>query len=230
MVLAMLLLCTAAAAQSSNELWTKLNMTKQAGEKWTVGIDVQYRRQNGLNGDKNMLSYPLASSVRLAAIYQLPHHWQLVTFPIAFFSNQVWNGTTNKLQTINDVRTAAGVAKAVTIGKLNNRNRLLYEFTSGRSTQPQRAIRHRYRLQTAFSFPLANLSSKLSLRYAFFDEVFVKTIKGTTTFDQNRLFNGLELKQAQSNMQVGYQWAAQKNTGGFVNRNQCLLVFNVRLP
>lgn len=216
-------------AQHRNEFWTKINATKSISPRLEGGIDIQHRRQNGFKSNYNMFRYKMTNSLRFWAYYKLNHNWTLILSPFAYFDNYLIKSGSEEIQKSAELRTMGGIVKGFSFGNLINKNRFLYEISSIAVTEPERAIRHRYRLQNAFSMQVTGFKNKSSLNYSVINEILFKTLKGNTNFDQNRIYNGLQWKFMKSDVNAGYQWTLQKEANSFLNKNQLLITLNLSL-
>ena len=215
-------------AQNRNELWTKINITKSINEHVRIGTDIQYRRQNGFE-DHNMFRFSMTKSVRLWTFYRLHQSWTIILSPIAYFSNRVVNGDTKETQGATEIRAMIGASQDVTLGKLVSKNRFLYEVSSIKANKPGRSIRQRYRLQNSFIFPLIEMTDDAKVNYGITNELLFRSMSGSAAFDQNRLYSGFQWKASQMDINIGYQYTSQKEEGGYLNKDQLLLVINLNL-
>lgn len=218
-------------AQNQYEFWSKLNVTKEINKHWEAATDIQYRRQsNYLAGAKNIFQYNLTFSLRTWVYYKLPRKWALISSPIGFFNDENLKDARGNLGTTNELRSMLGFSKGYAAGKLLSSNRILYEFTFYNYTSPKMLLRHRYRIFNSLEYPLKRCDSNHAVDYYLFNEIFYKTQKGLSSFDQNHLFNGIKWKWRTSELIMGYQYDYQKSKSLRQNKNQLLITLNVLLP
>ena len=220
---------TSSTAQARNELWTKINITKSLCEQFDVGLDIQHRRQNGFENDKNMFHYGMTSSIRLWTYYKLKHNWAIIFSPLAYFDMRAIRNSSEEIQHSKEIRTMLGASKTILFHKFSNKNRLLYELSSIKPRTGQSAIRQCYRLQNRLNFPLYTFKNNTSLNYNISNEILIKTIHSSTAFDQEKLYNGIQLKLFKSDVNAGYQYTSQKDGNIHLNKNQFLLILNLNL-
>ncbi len=146
--------------------------------------------------------------------------------PIAYFDNKNIVNASGVIANSNELRSMIGMGKNLFFRKLVNYNRLLYELDLINFNYPEMNTRHRYRLFNNFILPIKCINLTHSLNYNFYNEVFLKTQKAMTSFDQNHLYNGIQWKWKQSDLNIGYQYTYQKVANNYVNKNQILLSFN----
>jgi hypothetical protein len=231
-VFAVLLFSNQLYAQDQHEFWSKLNVIKEVNKHWSLGADLQYRRQsNYLSEDKNIFQYNLENSIRLWIYYKLPVKWELISSPIAYFKDITLKNKDGVLSNNYELRTMLGASKRYEPGHLKNINRVLYELSFLNYNSSGMILRHRYRLFNSFHYPIKRFNEKYSLNYYFFNEVFYRTEKGISSFDQDHLFNGLQWKWKESDINIGYQYTYQKSlTNTFMRKNQLYIFLNLTFP
>ena len=190
---------------------------------------MQHRRQNDFENDKNMFHYGMTNSIRLWTYYKLKHNLALILSPFAYFDNQAIIDSSEEIKHSIEIRTVLGASKTILFHKFSNKNRLLFELSSIKSQAVQSVIRQRYRLQNGFTFQLYMFKNNTSLNYNISNEILIKTIRSSTAFDQDRLYNGIQLKRFKSDVNAGYQYTSQKDANIHLNKNQFLLIFNLNL-
>jgi hypothetical protein len=214
-------------AQNQNEFWSRINITKKIDSHWVLGIDVQHRRQaDYLKHEKNIFHYTLTNSIRIWAFYKLKQNWTIIASPVAYFNNENINRASGNFIHSNELRSMIGASKSFCIGSVINYNRLLYEVDMMEFDSPDITIRHRYRLFINFIFPIKKINQTHSLNYNFFNEIFLKTQNGISSFDQNHLYNGFQLKVKKYDVNIGYQYTYQKGINSYLHKNQMVLSLN----
>lgn len=231
LLLILLLLKGVAFGQTQNEFWAKVYVSEKINPHWTIGADVQHRRQaDYVRHEKNIFHYTLSNIARLWAFYKLDNNWTVVTSPLGYFYNENIDKYSGALSCSSDLRSMAGISKTYFPGKISNNNRFLYEvdlldFNSKYSS----SIRHRYRLLNSLSWPVKKINNNQSFSYNFFNEIFYKTESGSSSFDQDHIYNGFQWKIKSSAFNIGYQYTYEKSDNYFVKKNQFLLSLNVTL-
>ena len=214
-------------SQNRNEFWVKASLIKKVDKHWAIGIDIQHRRQaDYYKKDKNIFHFALTNSIRLWAYYKLKQNWSIVASPVAYFENENIVNTTGLTVHSEELRSMVGIGKNLFFQKLLNYNRLLYEIDLINFNYPGMITKHRYRLMNNFVFAVKSFDISHSLNYNFFNEVFLKTENGMTSFDQNHFYNGIQWKWKLSDFGLGYQYTYQKATINYINKNQILLSLN----
>lgn len=223
-----LFLLNSVQAQSINEFWSKLNITKRITGHTDIGMDLQHRRQNGMEGDYNLLRYGMANSVRLWIYHTISNDYTIVLSPVALFQNRVVKNSSDGVRKSNEVRTMAGLIKGFTVGKSAGKSRVLYELTFI-NVERSKITRHRYRLQNSFLLPLIKLNSHAVLNFSLANEILIKTVGSETGFDQNRFYNSIQWKSKQQDINIGYQWTLQHESGTTQYKNQLVISINTYL-
>lgn len=223
----LLFFVNATYAQQQNEFWTKINVTGHVNNHLAFGVDAQYRRQADFySRDKNIFHYPLSKSIRLWTYYKLKDNWTLVASPIAYFNNENLENISGKISNSNDLRSMIGASKLFLLGHLRSNNRVLYEADLLGINSHDLTLRHRYRLYNNILFPIKKLGETHGINYFFFNEIFYKTQNGISSFDQDHVYNGVQWKWKDSDLNMGYQYTYQKNAGNYFHKNQFLLFLN----
>lgn len=214
-------------SQNRNEFWSKVSLTKKINKHWAIGMDIQHRRQADFyKEDKNIFHFGLTNSIRVWAYYKLKQNWSIVASPIAYFENDNIVNASGVTANSKELRSMIGIGKNLFFQKLVNYNRLLFELDLINFNYPEMLTRHRYRLLNNFILPIKCINLTHSLNYDFYNEVFLKTQKGLTSFDQNHFYNGIQWKWKQSDLNIGYQYTYQKVTNNYINKNQISLSLN----
>jgi hypothetical protein len=223
-----LFLLNSVQAQHTNEFWSKLNTIKRITGKTDIGMDLQHRRQNGVEGDYNLLRYGMTNSVRLWIYHKISNDYTIVLSPVTLFQNRAIKNSSDEIQKSNEVRTMAGLIKGFTIGKSAGKSRVLYELTFI-DVEHSKITRHRYRLQNSLLLPLIKLNSHAVLNYSVANEILIKTVGSETRFDQNRFYNAIQWKGKQQDISIGHQWTLQSESGTIHNKNQLVVSINTYL-
>ena len=215
-------------AQTRNEFWCRLNITHPVDQKWSIGLDMHHRRQaNYRDNDKNIFRYQLGNYMRLTVYYQLPKKWTIFVSPIGYFANEDILTKDGELKLTNELRTSLSVIKAFDIGPVKNRNRFQYDIRFPEFDKVNHYVQTRYRMHNSFTIPVVHFSEKTGLNYFISNEVFIKKQKSDVGFDQDRIYNALQLKISKSDILTGYQWVLQKGNTSLFHRNQLYLTFNL---
>ncbi|HSQ45248.1 MAG TPA: DUF2490 domain-containing protein [Ginsengibacter sp.] len=214
-------------AQNQNEFWSRITVTKKINSHWVLGMDAQHRRQaDYFRYEKNIFHYALTNSIRLWAFYKLKNKWTIVASPIGYFHNVTLNREAGILIHSNELRSMIGTSKSFNIGGINNYNRLLYEADLLGCESPEISIRNRYRLFNNFIFPLKQINQTHSVNYNLYNEIFLKTEKHISSFDQNHFYNGIQWKGKNCDANIGYQYTYQKTSNKYLKKNQVLFFMN----
>jgi hypothetical protein len=217
-------------AQTRDELWTKINVTKSLNEKWLVGFDIQHRRQaNYQIKEKNLFHYDLNNSIRSWVYYKIKNDWMFILSPIAYFTNNDVKNAEGELKFSHELRSNLGISKNIMIVKIINKNRFLYEIRDIQFDSPENTIQHRYRFQNNFIIPLLIFKEHSTINYSVFNEIFFRTQKGISRFDQNRIYNAFQLKEKIWAINLGYQYTYQNISSGNTNKNQLMFSININL-
>lgn len=218
------------SAQTRKESWIRLNLTRRINTNWSVGLDLQHRRQaNYRTGDHNYMHYPLSSFGRAWLYYQLPKGWTLLLSPIGYFDNEDILNVNGELKQTNELRISPGIMQSLLLGPVKLRSRLLYDIRFADFGQPGHYTQTRLHWQESVLLPVCPTGKNSKLLYQLADELFVKKQGSDIGFDQNRLYNGLQWKYKASTIDLGYQWVLQKGTSSNFHRSQLYLAFNVQL-
>lgn len=217
-------------AQTQNEFWSKISLTKKIDKHWAIGLDAQYRRQSDFyTGEKNIFRFPLTTSARFWAYYKIKNRWTFIVSPIGFFDNKNLKSSYGTIINSRDLRSMIGAAKTYIFGKFVSHNRLLYEADLLAFDTRESIIRQRYRLFNNLLLRVLNLDEMHSLNYNFFNEIFYKTQSKISSFDQDHFYNGIQWKFKQSDINLGYQYTYQKSGISYLKKNQLLVFLNLAL-
>lgn len=215
-----------AFGQSRSEFWVKLNINHPINTKWSVGVDLHHRRQSNFqSGDKNIFHYPLGNYARVWLNYKLSKGWLFTLSPVGYFHNEDILNQNGELKQTTELRISPGIIKEWMIGKLKNKNRLLFDARFAEYNKPGYFFQSRFRMQNSLSIPFIKKEPMLS--YLFSNEILMKKEKGHMSFDQNRVYNALQWKIIPIELNAGYQWIFQRGTTGSFHRNQLFIMLNI---
>lgn len=225
-----LFLPIAAASQTRHECWLKMMVTHPLNEHWSLGAELQHRRQANFQvQDKNIFHYPLANYVRAWITYKLPHNWTLVLSPVGYFDNEDIVSSDGELKQTNELRVSPGVIRAFEMGRIRNKNRLLYDARLADFNKSYHFFQSRFRMQNSFSFPVFWVKKENKISYHLSNEILIKKEKTSVGFDQNRLYNAIQWENHGLNIDIGYQWIVQKNGASTFRRNQLFIALNINI-
>lgn len=217
-------------AQNPYEFWSKLAASRVLDSHWKVAADIQYRRQSDyFLHQKDPFQYDLAFALRAWVYYKLPDKWTIESAPVAYFKDVTLKNARGDISLTHELRTLWGISKGYQWGKLQNANRVFYEFSMLNYASQKMILRHRYRLFNSLDYPVLQCGSAASLRYYLFNEIFFKTQRGQSSFDQNHLFNGIKWKMHNEEWVLGYQFDYQRSGTSYQNKNQFLVMVNFNL-
>ncbi|WP_207493781.1 DUF2490 domain-containing protein [Aridibaculum aurantiacum] len=222
----LLLVSHAVLAQADNELWTRLQVNKTISKHLLFAFDYQHRRSNGTGEGKALCSEQLLNSYRLWLHYKPDSSTTIIVSPVAYFQNHSFSINAETATKVDDVRSMAGIAKNWRIGNAATTHRVLYEITVTGANVSAPSVRHRYRLQNSFVLPLVKKGTGTVTSYQVSNEVLFRTLNGSSGFDQNRLYNGIRLKNKHHELNAGYQLSIQK---GLQVRNQFLIYLTINI-
>lgn len=220
-----------AAAQTRQEFWSRVAISKKISDRWTVGGDVQYRTQENYHISNNKrFENDLLQSIRITTFYKLfsKHQTNLIFSPIVYFRSFDVNRQ-GKINDQREYRWAAGIMQQYKLlKKVTLRNRLQYEMRFLRVDSPNTTLQQRPRWQLQATIPLLNLNS-LVFSYLLFDEIFAAYQENNLFFEQNRIYNALQLKYSFLELNIGFQKSGQRVREEWVNRDQWHFSINVVL-
>jgi Protein of unknown function (DUF2490) len=226
----LLLIPVFSTAQKHTEFWSKLNTTVTVNKSWSIGMDVQYRRQaNYRDDDKNIFHYPMAKSVRAWMYHNLKNQWQLILSPIAFFKNDDILNINGEIRQTKELRQMVGTSKSIDLNRVKNKNRFLIEVRFIDFDNNSSYTQFRYRLQNSFTIPLHKKEKATGMNYFLSNEILIKNQKQQPSFDQNRVYNALQWKFMHADIDLGYQWVIQQNTATTFRRNQLFVILNLSI-
>lgn len=217
-------------AQTHNEFWSKVTVSKKINNKLSFASDLQFRQQaNYKTTSKNIFDVPYTRSIRLWLNYKLKNNFSITAAPIAYFINEDINNTNGTLSNTNELRVAIGLAKIFNWKNSKQNNRIFIEERFINYDSPNSINQYRYRLQNNINFLVKKLNKNCKLNYQFSNEFFIKTQQSQTSFDQNRIQNLLQLQLHKIEFNVGYQYTIQANGNTLIYRNQYLFNTSILL-
>jgi hypothetical protein len=228
-IVGFLLYSSYAYAQVRQEFWSKVTVSKKVNQRWTVGGDVQYRSQaNYYTSNIQRFQNDLLQSIRTTLQYKMSPKYRvdILVSPLIYFRSfdiDKRGHTTPQ----NELRVALGAVHQQTFWKRTKlRNRLLYEMRFLKFDKPEHIVQHRYRWQLQMTIPIFRIHSDYDINYVVFDEVFVAHQESKTFFEQNRLYNALQLRYKYSEFNIGFQQSIQNIKEELIKRNQLHLSLN----
>ncbi len=228
----LLLLCMPilSHSQDRNEFWLRIILSHRFAEKWSASLDLHHRRQaNYQSGDQNIFHHPLGNYIRGWVQYQLPHQWTLVVSPIGYFDNEDILNSSGELKQTKEWRISPGIIKSIDIGKIRNKNRMLYDARFAGINSDEYFFQSRFRLQDSFVIPLFVMKKENRFSWLLSNELLLKSDKSREGFDQNRLYNALQWDTRHTGVDIGYQWIVQKGTGSRFHRDQLFIMLNISI-
>lgn len=211
-------------AQTRHEAWLRVNLTHWMGPKAGIGLELHHRRQsNFLNDEKDILDKPMLTIVRPWFYYRGLKNYVLAVSPLSFHDyNEVANNL-GHLKNHLEVRSTYAIQRNLALGKIANRNRIWYELRFTDVNSQTRVFQTRLRIQNSFLLPILALGNQTKLNYNVTNEFFVAQKKDLINFDHNRFFNGLQLKKASYEINLGYQWSRHNASPHAYSRHQLFL-------
>jgi len=223
-VLILLTISLSSWTQTRYESWVRVNLNHWIGPKTGIGIELHHRRQsNFLNEEKNILDKPMLTIVRPWFYYRGLKKFTIVVSPLSFHDYHEITSSSGYIRNYLEIRSTYGIQRNLTLGKFVNRNRIWYELRFTDVNSRNRVFQTRLRIQNTFLLPIWKSDSKTKLNYNFTNEFFVGQKKDLINFDHNRLFNGLQLKKAGYEINLGYQWSRHNATPHSYSRHQLFL-------
>lgn len=217
-------------AQTHNEFWSKLTISKKMSSKLSLATDLQLRQQaNYRVTSKNIFETPYARAIRLWVNYKLKNNFTITTAPIAYFINEDIINANGILNNTSELRMAIGLTKNFIWERSKQNNRIFIEERFINYDSPNGANQYRYRLQDSFSFLVKKVNKNCNLNFQFLNELFVKTQESQTTFDQNRIQNTFQLQLNKMELSIGYQYTIQASNSTLIYRNQFLVTSSILL-
>ncbi|MCX6209542.1 MAG: DUF2490 domain-containing protein [Bacteroidetes bacterium] len=199
-------------------------------DKFTIATELHFRQQaNYKNNSKNIFEEPNVRAVKLWLNYQLKNNFAITVNPITYFITDEIENAKGLLIDNDELRLAIGVTKDFKINKCKQKNRLLFETRFINYDANNNSTQRRYRLFNSVAFPIKKINSKCNLYYQLANEFFIKTQQSTTSFDQNRLQNLLQLQLPKIDFNIGYQYTVQGVNDVLINKNQFLFSTNFNL-
>ena len=210
--------------QTRHEAWLRVNLTHWMGPKTGIGLELHHRRQsNFLNDEKDILDKPMLTIVRPWFYYRGLKKLTLVISPLSFHDYHEITSSSENIRNYLEIRSTYGIQRNLTLGKIANRNRIWYELRLTDVNSHNRVFQTRLRIQNSLLLPILTLGNQTKLNYNFTNEFFVGQKKDLINFDHNRLFNGLQLKKAGYEINLGYQWSRHNATPHAYSRHQLFL-------
>ncbi len=218
-------------AQTHNEFWSKLSMSKTAKSHWVLNADLNFRQQANYKADsKNILSKPLMRSIRLWVNYSLKKNYSMVLSPLSVGVNMDVTNKAGALSKNKEFRFAVGIGKKISFKKISLKSRLLYEPRFIQPSFENRFIQHRYRLFTGLTIPLKTINADNKIVGLLSNEFFCHSQNLNTAFEQNRIQIGTQWRCKTTEFALTYQFTNINNNNGFSERkNQYLFVLNFYL-
>ena len=210
--------------QTRYESWVRANLNHWVRPKAGIGLELHHRRQsNFLNNEKDLLDKPMLTIVRPWFYYRSPKNYVLAVSPLSFHDYSDIANNLGHLKNYLELRSTYGIQRNLTLKNIINRNRIWYELRFTDVNSRNRVFQTRLRIQNTFLFPLITLDNKAKLNYNLTNEFFIAQKKDLINFDHNRFFNGLQLKKANYEINLGYQWSRHNATPHAYSRHQLFL-------
>lgn len=218
-------------AQTHNEFWSKLSVSKTVKSNWVLSADLNYRQQVNYRTDsKNILLKPLLRSIRLWVNYSLKKNYSIVLSPLFVGVNMDVTNKVGALRKNKEFRFAVGVGKKILFKKISLKSRLLYEPRFIQPIFENHFIQHRYRLFTGFIIPLKTIYPNNKIVGLLSNEFFCHTQNLATAFEQNRIQIGMQWHFKATEFALTYQFTNSNNNNGLsVQKNQYLFALNFYL-
>ena len=211
-------------SQTRYESWVRINLNHWIGSKTGIGLELHHRRQsNFLNDEKDILDKPMLTIVRPWLYYRGLRNYLLSVSPLSFHDYNDIANSYGHLNNYLEIRSTFGIQRNFTLKKIINRNRIWYELRFTDVNGLNRFFQTRLRIQNAFLLPLWAMNDKTTLNYNLTNEFFVSQRRDLVNFDHNRFFNGLQLKKAGYEINLGYQWSRHNATINAYSRHQLFL-------
>lgn len=214
-------------SQTQHQLWTRFTINQPINDRWSVALELQHRRYNWNNDNGYFpLRRTLLNSVRTWVNYRLDK-WTIILSPVAFFDYRMQSTAGNSQRGTREWRSMAGASYQNIGGNFFTVSRLLYEFSSINQDSAH-FIRHRYRMQLNMWVPFIRKNNAFAA-IQIGDELFLRTIKSASGFDQNRIFTGLRLQKKQNFILTGVQFTRQRSGSADNRIHQYLVAANVTM-
>lgn len=214
-------------AQTHHEFWSKLNFKSGITERWSWGMDYQFRTQSDYRKSRiNPFHNKLAGSARVWAYYKIDKKWDVFVSPIALFRNYDFVAQSNELKQTDEWRYSAGFFHTYKNRGLELKGRVMGEhrhFISGNQTTIDRL-----RIQLNFSHNLKEFKS-FSMDGLIMEEYHYRINRGFEGTDQNRLYAGFRGKTKKFEVTLGYQWTRQYIAIQYTERLQTHLSLNIHI-
>ncbi len=225
----LMLYSPSACAQVRQEFWTKVAVNKKINPRWTIGGDVQYRSQENYHiPNRKRFENDLLQSIRFTLQYKLfpKYNIDILASPLIYFRSFEIDKK-GHVTPQNELRVALGAVQQQTFWKRAKlRNRLQYEMRFLKFDKAEHTLQHRYRWQVQMTIPICQIHKDYDINYVVFDEIFVAYQENKTFFEQNRLYNALQLKYKYLEFNIGFQRSVQNVKDELTHRNQLHLSVN----
>ncbi len=225
----LMLYSPSAYAQVRQEFWTKVAINKKINPRWTVVGDVQYRSQENYHiPNRQRFENDLLQSIRFTLQYKLfpKYNIDILASPLIYFRSFEIDKKGN-VTPQNELRAALGAVQQQTFWKSTKlRNRLQYEMRFLKFDKAEHTLQHRCRWQVQMTIPICQIRKDYHINYVVFDEIFVAYQESKAFFEQNRLYNALQLKYKYSELNIGFQRSIQNVKDELTYRNQLHLSVN----
>lgn len=211
-------------AQDRREAWLRINLIHWQTPKKGIGLEFHQRTQaNYKTDDKDILRYPLLTIIRPWLYWKLPKSWTFTYSPLSYHGYTTIKSAVGETDTYTELRTTLGIQRNYTFKTVTNRNRAWYEFRFIDIAGDAYRFATRLRIQNAFVVPLWKLSSKGQLGYLLSNEFFWSLETSYIGFDHNRLYNALQWRIKNQEVNLGYQWSLHKSNTDLYNRRQLFI-------
>jgi hypothetical protein len=225
----LILYSPSAYAQVRQEFWTKVAINKKINPLWTIMGDVQYRSQENYHiPNRQRFQNDLLQSIRFTLQYKLfpKYNIDILASPFIYFRSFEIDKK-GRVTPQNELRVALGAVQQQTFWKRTKlRNRLQYEMRFLKFDKAEHTLQHRYRWQLQMTIPICQIHKNYNINYVVFNEIFVAYQENKTFFEQNRLYNALQLKYKYSEFNIGFQRSIQNVKDELTHKNQLHLSVN----
>jgi len=225
-----LLILYTSNAQTHDEFWSKLTISKKINNKFLLACDVQFRQQaNYKIASKNIFEEPNTRAIRLWLNYKLKNNFTITVAPIAYFANEDIINKNGTLSNTNELRIAFAFTKSFNWKNAKQNNRILVEERFLNYDAVNTINQYRYRIQNSINLLVKKLNNNCNLNYQFSNEFIIKTQQSQISFDQNRIQNALQLQLHKIEFNIGYQYTIQASSNNLIYRNQYLFNTSILL-
>lgn len=211
-------------SQTRHESWVRVNLNHWFSPKFGIGLELHHRRQsNFLNEEKNIFDIPMLNIVRPWVYYRGLKNYVLAVSPLSFHDYHDISNSYGHLRNYLEIRSTYGVQRNFNLKNIVNRNRAWYELRFTDVNSRHRIFQTRLRIQNTFLLPIWKGASRTKLNYNLTNEFFVNQRRNLINFDHNRLFNGIQLKKSNYEINLGYQWSRHNASSHPYSRHQLFL-------